>query len=44
MTNKKPMIKETVGAAYYAFNTPDEVENLIHQLMKQQLKVQLSKV
>ncbi|HHU79964.1 MAG TPA: phage tail protein, partial [Acholeplasmataceae bacterium] len=24
MTNKKPMIKETVGAAYYAFNTPDE--------------------
>lgn len=23
MTNKKPMIKETVGAAYYAFNTPD---------------------
>ncbi|MDD4734017.1 MAG: phage tail protein [Bacilli bacterium] len=24
MKNKKPMIKETVGAAYYAFNTPDE--------------------
>ena len=24
MTNKKPMIKETVGAAYYAFNIPDE--------------------
>jgi phi13 family phage major tail protein len=24
MTTKKPMIKETVGALYYAFNTPDE--------------------
>ena len=24
MNTKKPMIKETVGAAYYAFNTPDE--------------------
>lgn len=23
MNTKKPMIKETVGAAYYAFNTPD---------------------
>lgn len=24
MKNKKPMVKETVGALYYAFNTPDE--------------------
>ena len=24
MKTKKPLIKETVGAAYYAFNTPTE--------------------
>ena len=24
MKTKKPMVKETVGALYYAFNTPNE--------------------
>ena len=31
---KKPMLKETVGAQYYAFNTPDEQLKLLNQLVQ----------
>ena len=40
MKTKKPMLKETVGALYLAFNTPGE-DGKFDILMKKQAKAKL---
>ena len=40
---KKPMLKETVGAQYYAFNTPDEQGNVNFETYEATIKTEVVK-
>ena len=40
---KKPMMKETVGAQYYAFNTPDKDENIDYSAYEETIKTEVVK-
>lgn len=40
---KKPMMKETVGAQYYAFNTPDEDGNVDFSAYEETIKTEVVK-
>lgn len=40
---KKPMMKETVGAQYYAFNTPDKDGNIDYSAYEETIKTEVVK-
>lgn len=40
---KKPMMKETVGAQYYAFNTPDKDGNIDYSTYEETIKTEVVK-
>lgn len=43
MKTKRPMMKETVGAQYYAFNTPDEDGNVDYTTYEDTIKTEVVK-
>lgn len=43
MKTKRPMMKETVGAQYYAFNTPDEDGNVNYTTYEDTIKTEVVK-
>lgn len=43
MKTKKPMMKETVGAQYYAFNTPDEDGNIDYKKYEETTRTEVVK-
>lgn len=43
MKTKRPMMKETVGAQYYAFNTPDEDGNVDYTSYEDTIKTEVVK-
>lgn len=43
ITTKKPMVKETVGALYYAFNTPDSKGNFSTEYEEEVVKSEVVK-